>query len=175
MVWWNEYRDQKWAIIDLTSSMSIPIPTTFGEFKILHSILSFHNSILSHLWSNYICFQKCPDQIVDFVRCKAMRTEQTRLRLCLRQWIHDWIVQGRVNYNLHERRKLLNPITTAFTGMIANFQTNATGVECESPRSVSAVLSAEMYPDSVEVDHPIRDYTQKVIYSLKKGFFLRFL
>ncbi|PAV57630.1 hypothetical protein WR25_23284 [Diploscapter pachys] len=48
--------------------------------------------------------------------------------------------------------------------MIGLLKTNSTGVECESPRSFSAVLSAEMYPESVEVDHPIRDYTQKVFY-----------
>ncbi|KAK6033358.1 ankyrin repeat protein, partial [Ostertagia ostertagi] len=36
--------------------------------------------------------------------------------------------------------------------------------ECDSPRLTESAPSSEDYPDTVEVDHPIRDFTQKMFY-----------
>ncbi|VDO64550.1 unnamed protein product [Heligmosomoides polygyrus] len=40
----------------------------------------------------------------------------------------------------------------------------ASSTDCDSPRSSSFPPSSEEYPTSVEVDHPIRDFTQKTFY-----------
>ncbi|EYC15098.1 hypothetical protein Y032_0038g3630 [Ancylostoma ceylanicum] len=48
--------------------------------------------------------------------------------------------------------------------MVGLLKSSSSSLESDSPRASSAGLSSQDYPDSVEVDHPIRDFTQKMFY-----------
>ncbi|KHJ96736.1 ankyrin repeat protein [Oesophagostomum dentatum] len=48
--------------------------------------------------------------------------------------------------------------------MVGLLKSSASSMDSESPRSSSTALSSQDYPESVEVDHPIRDFTQKLFY-----------
>lgn len=52
--------------------------------------------------------------------------------------------------------------TIVFIPSPSSLQSSSSSLESDGARASSTGLSSQDYPDSVEVDHPIRDFTQKV-------------